>query len=316
LYPPLNPAARKTGNFMIAPMTPTHWNNRRQDMRIGFIGAGRLATGLALALIRHGVPVAAVASRSASSATRFAHRIPGCRQMQPPELAASCGLVFVTVPDDAIASVAEALPWRDGMSVVHCSGATELAALQSAAEAGAHIGGFHPMQAFTDADSAAATLPGCTISIQAAQPLRRTLEELARKLHCRHIDLPPGCRARYHAAAGYASQHVNVLLREATTIFATFGVEEESAVRALLPLLKGIVASIETQGVAQGMPGPVSRGDVGTVQRHVEALGAMGGDTAHLYRELARRGIALALERGSIDAAKADALQVVLKSPD
>ena len=298
---------------MTAPITPTNPNDRRHDLRIGFIGAGRLATGLALAMIRHGVPVAAVASRSASSAARFAHRIPGCRQLSAQELAAHCRIVFMTVPDDAIADVARSVPWHDAISVVHCSGATELSALQAAADAGAQIGGFHPMQAFTDPDSAAATLPGCTISIEAAQPLRRTLEELATKLHCNHIDLPPGCRARYHAAAGYASQHINVMLREAATIFASFGVGEESAARALLPLLKGIVASIETQGIAQGMPGPVSRGDVGTVQRHVDALRAISDDAANLYCELARRSIALALERGSIDAVKAAQFEAVLK---
>ncbi len=298
---------------MTAPITPTNPNDRRHDLRIGFIGAGRLATGLALAMIRHGVPVAAVASRSASSAARFAQRMPGCRQLSAQELAAHCRLVFMTVPDDAIADVARSVPWHDAISVVHCSGATELSALQAAADAGAHIGGFHPMQAFTDPDSAAATLPGCTISIEAAQPLRRTLEELAKKLHCNHIDLPPGCRARYHAAAGYASQHINVMLREAATIFASFGVGEESTARALLPLLKGIVASIETQGIAQGMPGPVSRGDVGTVQRHVEALRAISDDTAHLYCELTRRSIALALERGSIDAVKAAQFEAILK---
>lgn len=294
---------------MTSPITDWH------DMRLGFIGAGRLATGLALALIRHGVPVAAVASRSAASATRFAHRIPGCKQLSAQELAAHCRIVFITVPDDTIAAVARSVTWHHEQSVVHCSGATELSALQAAADAGAHCGGFHPMQAFTDPDSAAATLPGCTISIEAAQPLRRTLEELATRLQCRHIDLPPGCRARYHAAAGYASQHINVLMREATTIFASFGVAEASAVRTLLPLLKGIVASIETQGIAQGMPGPVSRGDVGTVQRHVEALRELGSDTAHLYVELARRSIALALERGSIDAARAAQLEAVLTQP-
>ena len=149
---------------MTAPITNWH------GMRIGFIGAGRLATGLALALIRHGVPVAAVASRSATSAARFANRIPGCRQLSAQELAAHCRIVFITVPDDAIAEVTRSVTWHDAVSVVHCSGATELSALQAAADAGAHIGGFHPMQAFTDPDSAAATLPGCTISIEAAQP--------------------------------------------------------------------------------------------------------------------------------------------------
>ena len=116
----------------------------------------------------------------------------------------------------------------------------------------------------------------------------------------------------YHAAGGYASQFVNVLLREAALIWKSFGVDEADAVRALLPLLRGTLAAIENAGLAQGMPGPVSRGDTGTVSRHVEDLGRMDADTLALYQELARRSITLALERGSIDPAKAAELHRLL----
>lgn len=281
---------------------------------ISFIGAGRLASGLALACTRAGLKVVAVASRSATSAKQLAGRIPACAALDPQQAADRAGLVFITTPDDAIAGVAASLRWRAGQCVVHCSGATEVAALAPAAAAGAFTGGFHPMQAFTDPDAALASLPGCTISIEAQDSrLAATLEMLAARMQCRSIRLPPGCRVRYHASGGYASQFVNVLLREATDIWKSFGIAEEDAVRALLPLLKGTIAAIENAGVAGGMPGPVSRGDAGTIRRHVDDLGSVSEETLALYRELARRTVTLAVEKGSVSADKAEELRKILE---
>jgi predicted short-subunit dehydrogenase-like oxidoreductase (DUF2520 family) len=232
--------------------------------------------------------VVAVASRSPTRAKQLAARIPACAALDPQQAADLAGLVFITTPDDAIAGVASGLRWRAGQCVVHCSGATEVTALAPAAASGAFIGGFHPMQAFADPDAALASLPGCTISIEAQDSrLAATLEMLAARMQCRSIRLPPGCRVRYHASGGYASQFVNVLLREATDIWKTFGVAEEDAVRALLPLLKGTIAAIENAGVAGGMPGPVSRGDAGTT-------------------------VTLAVEKGSVSAEKAEELRKIL----
>src|SRR5512146_1782463 len=109
--------------------------------RIGFIGAGRVAKGLAWGLAQGGQRVVAAASRRAESAAQLAARIPGCRACaQAQEVVAGSDLVFVTVPDDAIETVAASLAWRKGVAVVHCSGATEVAALATAARAGAQIG--------------------------------------------------------------------------------------------------------------------------------------------------------------------------------
>jgi len=279
---------------------------------IAFIGAGRLASGLGTAFARRGLPVVAVSSRSPTSAQKLAGRIPGVKVLDSQSAADAAELVFITVPDDAIADVASSIRWKPGISVVHCSGATQVSALAAAQSQGAAIGGFHPMHAFTDPDAAAASLPGCTITIEAPQPLRETLEHIAAVLGCRPLQLPPGMRARYHASGNYAAAFVNVMLREASQMWQSFGASEQDAVQALLPLLKGIVASIETQGLADGMPGPVSRGDTGTVRAHVTDLAQFDSDALALYRELALRAIPLALERGSIDEARADELRKVL----
>lgn len=281
---------------------------------LGFIGAGRIGTALAWGLARKGYAVTAVASRSRASAERLAAGIAGCRAMPVPQsLADSVDLVLLTVPDDAIAATCAALDWRAGQAVVHCSGATELVALAPAASGGARTGGFHPLQMFTEPETALRGLPGCTIAIEAEQPLLETLCAMAGALGCHTLRLRPGQRALYHAGAGYVAAFVNALVQEALAVWSPLGLSRTDAIRALLPLLRGTADSIERSGPALGMAGPVSRGDLGTVEKHVLALGALDPRLLDLYRRLALRTVALGIERGSVTPEKAMALRELLK---
>jgi predicted short-subunit dehydrogenase-like oxidoreductase (DUF2520 family) len=192
-------------------------------LRVGFIGAGRLGSALAWGLAERGLSVVAVASLVATDAKRLADRIDGCEVLSMQEVVNSTNLVFVTTPDEAIASTAAQVNWRPETSAVHCSGVTEVSALASAASAGAAIGGFHPMQTFGDPMAAMRSLPGCTITIEADEPLLGTLISIAGCLECSVNRLPPGMRGRYHAAAGYTSQFINALFAEALAVLGRHG---------------------------------------------------------------------------------------------
>lgn len=284
------------------------------SLRLGFIGAGRLAAALALALQRAGLAVTAVASASPGSAQRLAERLKTCQVCDAQGVVDTTDLVFITTPDGAIASTVEHLRWRPGVAVVHCSGATDVEqALGVARGQGAQIGGFHPMQTFADAEAAARSLSGCTITVEAADPgLDASLLALASRLGCPVNRLPPGMRARYHAAAGYGSQFINVLLAEGARLWSTWGASEADAVRALLPLARGTLAAIEALGVAHGMPGPVSRGDLKTVRQHVASFDEHDATGLQAYQLLCERTVALALQRGSVDPDMATQLRSAL----
>lgn len=283
--------------------------------RVGFIGAGRLGRALAWSLAARGLPVVAAASARAASAHALAARIDGCRVLAPQGVVDACELVFITTPDAAITRSVEACRWRDGTAVVHCSGVTEVAALDAARRQGALTGGFHPMQTFGDPDAAMRTLPGCTITIEAPEPLDGTLVALAEALQCRVNRLPPGMRARYHAAAGTASQFINALFADAAALWATWGASEAQAVAALLPLARGTLEAIGSAGIARGMPGPVSRGDVGSIDKHLHALAPMGDERLARYRVLCGVTVDLALQAGAIDDATALRFRELLAAP-
>ncbi|MEJ8820984.1 DUF2520 domain-containing protein [Variovorax humicola] len=285
------------------------------DPRIGFIGAGRLGKALAWSLAGAGLRVTAAASNQHDRAAELAARIDGCEATTAQAVVDGCDLVFVTTPDAAIARAVAALRWRTGVAVVHCSGVTEVDALAAARDQGASIGGFHPMQTFGDPEAAVASLPGSTITIEAeSETLNAALVMLAQRLGCRVNRLPPGMRGRYHAAAGFTSQFINALFAEAARVWESWGATEADALQAMMPMAKGTLASIESAGIARGMPGPVSRGDVSSVEKHVAALGGLGSHTLDFYRVLCGSTVKLALEGGAIDASTARQLEAVLQA--
>jgi predicted short-subunit dehydrogenase-like oxidoreductase (DUF2520 family) len=295
-------------------MSSAGGRQRTADLRIGFVGAGQLATPLGWSLARAGYRIVGAASRSRASAERLAEGVGGARVYGSAQaLVDDADLVVIAVPDDAIAPVAGAITWQPRHGVIHCSGATEVSALASAAEAGASIGGFHPLQTFTDTQAAIATLPGCTVGIEAEEPLLDVLWTMAQALECNPIRLPAGARALYHASGSFAASFLVRLVNDALDLWSAFGVDREAAFKALLPLTKGTVAALEANGPVRGLAGPIARADAGTVERHIEALRLQAPDLLPTYLDLARRSLAIAEAKGGAATDKLAALRALLE---
>lgn len=266
---------------------------------ISFIGAGRLGSTLASALSQRGMNVMAVASRNPVSAERLAGSLTACRATSAEE-AAKAELVFLSVPDDEIGPLAARLPWRAGQRVVHCSGATEVSVLEPAARCGALTGGFHPLQTFSDPARALDLLAGSTVAIEGPPALEAQLRQLAELLAMRTVVLPPGARALYHGGASFAASFLLSMLQEAVAIWRSFGIDEADALQALLPVARGNLEAAASKGLAGALAGPISRGDVGVIQRHLQALDRLGPEHGAFYRELSRRQLELARQSGRL----------------
>ena len=265
---------------------------------IGIIGAGRLGASLALSLAAAGYPVRAVASRTPGSAAALVAQVGGgTRARAPDELAASCELVFLTVPDDEIAAVAGALTWHAGQAVVHTSGALGLEVLAPAVDAGALAGCLHPLQSFPSRTGEAGRFRGVVCGVEGAPPLGSLLERIASALGAGVVRLEGVDRARYHAAAVFASNYAVALAAAAQRAWVGAGLPAEQARPALAPLLAGAARNVlEHDDLIDALTGPVARGDAETVRRHLEAL---DDDPAlrELYRLLAAELLRLDLPR-------------------
>src|SRR3989475_10359305 len=286
----------------------------REKITLGFIGAGRVGTGLAYGFARAGVSVVAIASRKIASAQKLAKGVRGARACAPQEVVDRADIVFLTVPDDAIEAVASRIKWRAGSACVHCSGAAELDTLRKAVADGALAGGFHPLHMFGEAGEPAAALAGCAIALAGPDTLVEKLERLARVLDAKPLRLPEGGRALYHAAANFSGAFVIALIQEAIALWGKLGIAEADALAALLPLVRGTADNAEKLGTAGGLGSAIARGDAGTIRRHLDVLAKEAPDSLELYRILSLRTIPLALAKGTLKPEAAKDITALLLS--
>jgi predicted short-subunit dehydrogenase-like oxidoreductase (DUF2520 family) len=282
-------------------------------LKTGFIGAGTTGTALAARLSEKGWPVVGVSSRTSSSTQKLARLVPSCRAYYTSqELADVAEMVFITTPDDVIAQVCSEVDWHAGQSVLHCSGAHSVDILEPAKKLGAAVGSFHPLQTFADVDRAITNLPGSTFGLEAEEPLLSTLKELTSLLDGNWVELKPGDKVLYHAAAVFACNYLVTLVKLALDLWKHFGASSEEATRALLPLLRGTLNNIDSIGLPNCLTGPVARGDLGTIERHLKALNAVNSSLLTTYKELGLQTIPIALAKGKVNEQKAEEMKTLL----
>jgi predicted short-subunit dehydrogenase-like oxidoreductase (DUF2520 family) len=217
-------------------------------------------------------------------------------------------VVFLTVPDGAVANVAAEIAALDSdvpstVSFIHTSGALGLAALDALRKRH-DVGSFHPLRSFPE-PLAPDAFKGIVVAVDASnQALRRRLAALARDLHARSRHVDDSRRAEYHAAAVFASNYVVALLGVAVGMLEEIGWSEADAVKGLTGLAQGALRNVAKQGPTAALTGPIRRGDADTVARHIEALsGAAQGAgestrRADLYRMLGAIALEIAREAG------------------
>jgi predicted short-subunit dehydrogenase-like oxidoreductase (DUF2520 family) len=283
-------------------------------MKVGFIGAGTVGTALAVRLYRAGCAVVSVSSRSPHSAHKLAELVSNCEVYQNGQgVADTAELVFITTPDDVIAKVVGEIGWHAGQDAIHCSGAHSIDILEPARQSGANVGSFHPLQTFASYEQAMENLPGSAFALEAEEPLLTKLKQLAHILGGSYIELKPGDKVLYHAAAVFASNYLVALVKLAVDLWQYFGVSPEEALKALMPLLKGTISNIESIGLPRCLTGPVARGDLSTISKHLSGLKARDSGLLTTYRELGLQTIPIALAKGGIDARRATMLEALLK---
>jgi len=272
-----------------------------ESLRLGFVGPGTVGTALARGLAGAGYPVVAIFGRNAERLALAVERVPGAHAVENAQAVVDAAdIVFLTVPDDAIRPVADGLAWSLGKSAVHCSGASSIDLLETARGQGATVGVFHPLQTLASFEQATRNLPGSAITIEASDPaLEEALGAMAEALGGQPFALR-GDKALYHASAVLACNDLVTLLDAAAGLWADLGFTKEEGLKALLPLVRGTIENLNAIGLPNALTGPVSRGDVGTIERNLAALSEHAPETAALYVELARRTIPIARAKGTL----------------
>ncbi|MGD2153240.1 MAG: DUF2520 domain-containing protein [Gemmatimonadales bacterium] len=225
-------------------------------------------------------------------AVRYAGRLTG----PPPD--GTC--LLLAVPDGAIAELAAQVarlgPPGAGCTALHHSGAQPAALLAPLARRGYATGSLHPLQTVADPLQGAERLRGAFYTYEGDGTARQAAARIVAAAAGRMLEVHAEDKARYHAACVFASNYVVACVSVATRLLGdAVSVGRAEAAQALQPLWHGALANLERPGLPRALTGPVARGDLETVRRHLESL---PDGTRELYGRLALEALELSREQG------------------
>ena len=266
------------------------------------VGAGVVGGALARRLVRAGVPVLGVHGRPSGPVAAGAVSGALASSGELPPVVASADVVIVAVRDARIPQIAARLCREVRLSrqhvVLHTAGsraAKEVLGELRPLVAG--IGTLHPLVSLTGAPGTEDNLEGAAFGIEGDEIAVAMARRLARLVGGQPLELTADKMALYHAGAVFASNYVVALLDIARSMLVAAGIPDEQAQPALWPLLASVVRNLAATGLPAGLTGPVVRGDVGSIERHLEALAASAPQQLELYQRLGREVLRLAQAR-------------------
>ncbi len=227
-------------------------------VKIGIIGSGNVAVHLAVAFC--GSPEISFAGLYARNPEKLPATYAGPVLGDLSELS-QCDLVIIAVADDAIASVADALPF-EGRIVAHTSGSRPLEDIGTKN----HGASFYPLQTFSrDRRLDYRQIP---VFLEAARDSDYGVLEAAASLfgECRRIDSKQ--RRAIHLSAVFACNFANHMYVLADRLCR----EHDVPFSMLRPLIRETAEKVQSMEPLQAQTGPAIRGDRKTLSAHMEML--------------------------------------------
>ena len=291
-------------------MNKQHFNN------FAIIGTGMVGTAIGFLLKKAGYHIIAIVDKSPATLKK-AHLYTGGEAFRSPQEAvhrADC--ILITTPDDKISSACTEIalcPAIKDKFAFHMSGAGDLDLLDAAKKAGAAVASIHPLQSFSSIDQAIKNIPGSYFGITADKKAQAPARSIVRDLGGIPFFISSDQKPLYHAAACIASNYMVALMNTVESIYKAIGLNDKDAKKAYLPLVYGSLKNIENSGSVTSLTGPIARGDLGTIKKHVTAINNNLPQYSSLYSSLGLITVKVAQQKGTLTARQAKTINVILK---
>jgi predicted short-subunit dehydrogenase-like oxidoreductase (DUF2520 family) len=262
--------------------------------RIAIVGAGNLASALAVSLRGAGYGIEQIVSLGRAASLQRARRL--AREVGSSGVAADrarirAEITWFCVPDAAIASAAASLTgaadWKNKIAL-HSSGALTSDELAVLRDRGAAVASVHPMMTFVRGSRP--SLAGVPFALEGDLRATRAARAILLKLRGRAFTIRKQQKGAYHAWGMFASPLLVALLAVSERVAVAAGVSRKSARERMLPILRQTLANYARLSAPGSFSGPIARGDVDTVEKHLAVLMGVPG-AREMYLALARAAL-------------------------
>jgi predicted short-subunit dehydrogenase-like oxidoreductase (DUF2520 family) len=261
---------------------------------IAIVGAGSLGSSLAFALREAGYVIDEIISRETAASVRKARRLAakvGASAALLTQARIRAAVVWFCVPDGAIASAAAALvnkaDWH-GKVALHASGALTSDELAELRRRGASVASVHPLMTFVPRSRP--PLAGVPFTIEGDRKAVRAARTIVLNLRGRPFPIGKRNKRAYHTWGMFVSPLLTALLAASESVAAAAGIRTGAAKQRSLPILRQTLANYAALGASHSFSGPIARGDVETIKKHLNMLGAVP-EARNIYVALARAAL-------------------------
>lgn len=226
-------------------------------------------------------------ARSLKRAQKLARQV-GAKARTISAAALTADVIWICVNDDAIRLVAKQLVkqgnWR-GRIALHSSGALSSDELRALKKRGAHVGSAHPMMTFIG--NAPVSFKGIAFALEGDAKAITFGRNVAMALGMEAFTIPKSSKVLYHATGSFLSPMVVAMLTFAERVAAAAQVPRKSVPKVIRPILQKTVENYFASGASAAFSGPINRGDIATVRKHLAELRKVPG-AREVYILLAR----------------------------
>jgi predicted short-subunit dehydrogenase-like oxidoreductase (DUF2520 family) len=285
----------RCGDSAMLPGMPQGISTKQvMNPRIAIVGAGSLAGALSLALGKAGYPIDEIVSLSRAASLRHARRLAaevGAAAVTAARARIRAEVVWFCVPDGAIASAAESLKeaadWS-GKMALHSSGALTSDELAGLRRRGAVVASVHPLMTFVPGSRPA--LAGVPFALEGDRKAVQSARLIVLDLRGQPFSIRKRDKQAYHAWGMFTSPLLIALLAASERVAAAAGMRPDAARERMLPILRQTLTNYAALGGAESFSGPIARGDVETVEKHLRVLRAIP-EAREIYVALARSAL-------------------------
>lgn len=262
-------------------------------MKIGIIGAGRVGCSIGKYLRTKDIELAGyydVDSAAAKEAAEFT-RTESFDSLK--QLADQSQIIFITTPDSFIIPVWEQLKELSltNQIICHCSGALSSDSFSGRESMSVSCCSIHPMLPFSNKFSSYQQLEHAFFTVEGHPHAVQVITDLLTSYGNEVCRIDAAAKPEYHAAASILSNQVIAVLDMGYRLLEDCGFSREKAVAATAALVRQNIENVLSQGCVHALTGPIERGDVATVEKHLHCLNT---EDAALYRMLGTRLLAIA----------------------
>ncbi len=267
-----------------------------ENPKMAIIGAGKIAYSITGALTDAGYEILSVFSRSKESAKKLAEKF-GIKNYSDDFSGIPSGTNFyiLSVPDDQIEEAAlklSCLPLNfNELLFIHLSGSLNISVLNSLEKKKAYTASVHIMQTFPSKEKV--HVKNCYAAVETNdKDSNEFLFSFTRKLGMIPFAVSSEKKVFYHAAGVMASNFLiaNLYNSLKTFEFAETGQEFNNI---FFPIIEQTLMNAGKNGVMNALSGPVERGDLQTIRKHIDAIKIGSPDDKEILNFYIRQSLTL-----------------------